>query len=313
MDDHLFFTEFVVERLDIIQVCEKAQFIFYLNGKRIAVSIFADLDDGTDDEERKSVEERMIELITAAWDPYLDFDDIEDLQLYERSVDKAAEMVMDIGRVPFSQIAPPLKQHYEYPTDLHHKLFPETFDFRLETIHDTAFMIPITSAQAAWPRNDGGPDPNFKTDFEPDPQLPRYSTKDITFVHKCREGRAQQVQIGSETMLCKAFTDGLEFDYLAPELIALQKIEVANANLEVPLRIPLLKGYVTHPTTGAILGFVRSWIPPSQYGNSLEEASSRMSSIPRHVRRKWLRQIIETIDGLHSVGLVASIRIMILG
>ncbi|KAG8361582.1 hypothetical protein FVEN_g876 [Fusarium venenatum] len=268
MGGHLYFTEFVLERMAIVELGKKAQFTFHL------------------------------------MDPDLDFHEPEDIQLYERSVDEAAEIMMNIGRIPFSHIAPPLLRHYEAPTDLHHEMFPETFDFRLETIHDTAFMIPITPAQAAEPGNDGGPDPNLKTDFQPDPKLQRYSTKDITFVKKYTEGMAQEVQMGLETLVCKTFTRGLEFEYLAPELIMLQKIEAAHSKLKVPLRIPLLRGYVTHPTTGAILGFVRSWIPPSEYGNSIQEAGSRMSSIPISIRLKWLVQVTQTINGLHSVGLV---------
>ncbi|RGP62578.1 protein kinaselike domain protein [Fusarium sporotrichioides] len=189
--------------------------------------------DSSDDDEQKSLEDYLIRLIALAADPGLDFWDPEDLQQYERSVDEAAEIIINIGRVSFSHIAPPLKQHYEAPTDLHHRLFPDTFDFCMETIHDAVFMIPITPGEAAWPRNDGGPDPNFKTNFEPDPQMPSYSTKYITFVKKYRE----------------AFIYGLEFKYLASELITLRKIEEANVKLESPLRIPLLKGYVVHATT----------------------------------------------------------------
>jgi hypothetical protein len=200
--------------------------------------------------------------------------------------------------------APPLKQHYQAPNDLHHELFPETFDFHLETIHDILFMIPINPEEAARPRNDGGPDPNLKTDFQLYPRMPRYSTKDIVVVKEYKMGMAREVKVGSEIMLCKVFTNSLGNEHLTQEFIALQNIDKANAKLKVPLRIPLLKGYIVHPVTGAILGFLRSWIPPSQYRNSIQDAGKRMSSITVEIRRKWFQQVTETIDGLHSVGLV---------
>ncbi|KAJ4138646.1 hypothetical protein NW768_002497 [Fusarium equiseti] len=133
-----------------------------------------------DEEEEETLEDYLIELLTGASDDELDFCEDEDIIFYEKSVDEAAHIVMDVGRIPLSQIAPPLAQHdYEEPKDLHHKMFPETFDFRLETIRDTAFMIPIMPDEAAELRNDGGPDPNLDADFQPDPKMPRYSTKDI--------------------------------------------------------------------------------------------------------------------------------------
>ncbi|XEV07314.1 hypothetical protein FSHL1_012601 [Fusarium sambucinum] len=305
MDYHPFSTQFVLESMAIVESGKKAQFTFHLNGKRIVVSIFSDSKKSSDDDDHKSVEDRLIHLITTAKDQDPDLYQPQDIQLYQRSVDEATGIIMDIGRFPFSNIAPPLKRRYKAPTDLHHQMFPETFDFRLEMINDTAFMVPITPAEAAEPRNDGGPDPNLKTDYQPDPNLRRYLTQDITFVKKYSGGIAQEVDISLETLVCKASTRGLEFEYLAPELIMLKKINAAHGmKLEFPLRIPSLRGYVAHPMTGAILGFVRSWVPPSEYGNTIQEAGRQMPSIHISIRIKWFVQVAQTIRALHSVGLV---------
>ncbi|RBR07513.1 uncharacterized protein FIESC28_10594 [Fusarium coffeatum] len=306
MEAEIPFDELIVDRMDVFDDGAKALFTFKLNGKRIFVSIFAKPYGENDDDEEETVEDRLIELLTDASDDDLDFCEDEDIEFYEKSVDEAAHIVMDIGRIPFSQVAPPLIRHdYEEPKDLHHAMFPETFDFRLETIHDTAFMYPITPGEAAKPRDDGGPDPNLNIDFLPDPKTPRYSTKDIIVEKEYKYGLwVREVRVGSETMVCKAFPRGLEYEYLAPELKMLQMIEKVNTALKTPLRVPLLKGYVVHPVTEAILGLLRTRIPPSQYGNSISDAGKHMSKIPVDIRRRWLQQITETVNALHKVGLV---------
>ncbi|KAM0239555.1 hypothetical protein ACHAP5_008280 [Fusarium lateritium] len=306
MDDNVMFTEFVVETMEVLDESTKAEFIFHLNGTRIVVSIFERNRQSEDEDENENeyIENRLIDLLEAATDPELELYEPEDNELFERSVDEVANVIMDVGEIPFSQIAPPLKQHFQPPKDLHHALYPETFDFRLETIHDTAFMIPISSKEAARPRDDTGPDPNLETDFEADPLMPRFPSKDIIIEKEYRTGVwVRQVKIGSETMLCKAFPRGLEYDNLKQELINLQAIAEATSDFDAPLRIPLLRGYVTHAVTGAIIGLLRSWIPPSQYGNTIQDAGRHMATIPVPLRRKWLRQVTEAVKALHGAGL----------
>lgn len=128
---------------------------------------------------------------------------------------------MDVGRIPFSHIAPPLIRHCEAPTDLQHVSFPGKFDLRLVTMHDAAFMIPITPGEAAWPRNNHNPDTNLETDFQPGAQIPGCSTKDIDCVKRYRKGLAQEVNVGSDTLVCKAYTVGLGDENLTAKLITL--------------------------------------------------------------------------------------------
>ncbi|KAM0354915.1 hypothetical protein ACHAPU_000753 [Fusarium lateritium] len=297
------FTEFVVEKMEVLEESTKAQFIFHLNGKRIVVSIFQRGDDSNDEEEKEYIENRIIDLLETADDPELEMYEDEDKEIFEKAVDEAANLILDVGEIPFSQLAPPLEKHFEEPKDLYHALYPETFDFRLETIHDTTFVIPITSKEAAKPRDDTGPDPNLKTDFQADRLIPRYSSKDIIILKEYNKGMwVRQVKVGSETMVCKAYKDGLAFDNLKQELINLQEIARATSDFDVPLRIAYLRGYVTHAVTGAIIGLLRTCIPPSQYGNTIQSAWPHMPTIPVTVRRRWLRQVTETVNALHSVG-----------
>lgn len=77
-------------------------------------------------------------------------------------------------------------------------------------------------------------------------------------------------------MVCKAYPRDLEFDNLKQELINLQDIAEATSDFDVPLRISLLRGYVTHAVTGAIIGLLRAWISPSKYGNTIQDAGRHM-------------------------------------
>ncbi|KAM0468150.1 hypothetical protein ACHAP7_011222 [Fusarium lateritium] len=304
MDDNVEFTEFIVEEMQVLDESTKAEFIFHLNGTRIVVSIFERNDQSEDEKEDDYIENRLIDLLEAATDPELELYEPEDNELFEKSVDEVANVIMDVGEIPFSHIAPPLKEHSQPPNDLHHALYPETFDFRLETIHDTAFMIPITSKEAARPRDDTGPDPSLKTDFKADPLMPRFSSKDIIIEKEFSKGLwVRQVKVGSETMVCKAYARGLEVDTLKQELINLQDIAEATFNFDVPLCISLLRGYVTHPVTGAIIGLLRAWIPPSKYGNTIQDAGRHMDTIPVPIRRRWFKQVTDTVKALHELGL----------
>jgi hypothetical protein len=137
MDDNVKFAEFVVESMEVLDESTKAEFIFHLNGTRVVVSIFERNDQSGNEEEEEYIENHLIDLLEAATDPELELYEPEDNELFEKSVDEAANTIMDVGEILFSHIAPPLKQHFQPPQDLHHALYPETFDFRLETIHNT--------------------------------------------------------------------------------------------------------------------------------------------------------------------------------
>ncbi|KAM0186738.1 hypothetical protein ACHAPI_011589 [Fusarium lateritium] len=111
MDDNVEFTEFIVEEMQVLDESTKAEFIFHLNGTRIVVSIFERNDQSEDEKEDDYIENRLIDLLEAATDPELELYEPEDNELFEKSVDEVANVIMDVGEIPFSHIAPPLKEH----------------------------------------------------------------------------------------------------------------------------------------------------------------------------------------------------------
>ncbi|KAF4993918.1 hypothetical protein FDECE_13269 [Fusarium decemcellulare] len=309
MDAEVEFSQFIVENFNVGDNGDKADITFEYNGKRIVLSIFANPEQqghtsGGETGESTCLENQLIRLLSGASDPDLEFYEPEDDEYYKGLLDEVAQIITEVGKIPFSQVAPPLKVPFEPPRDLHHRLYPETFDFRLQTIHDTAFVLPISPKEAATVRNDARPDLNSEIDFQPDPSLPRYSTKGIIVLKEYSQGiGVRKVQIGSQVMLCKAIAKGLAYSNLKQELVNLQRISKAFSDSGAQVRIPQLRGYAIHAETGAIVGLLRDWIPPSRYGNTLADAGRRMAFIPVKKRRKWLRQIAETLDALHSVGI----------
>ncbi|KAF4998651.1 hypothetical protein FGRMN_2977 [Fusarium graminum] len=189
--------------MEVLEESTKAEFIFLLNGKRIVVSIFERGDDSTDGEEIEYIENRVIDLLETAEDSELENDEDEDKVVFEKAVDEAANPILDVGDVPLSHVAPPLK------------------------------------------------------------------------------------------ICTMRFTP-----------INLQEIARATADFDAPLRIAYLQGYVTHTVTGAIIGLLRTCIPPSQNGNTIQSAWPHMPTIPVSMQRRWPRQVTETVNALHSVGRV---------
>jgi hypothetical protein len=101
MDD-VKFTEFIVERMEVLDESTRVEFIFYLNGTRIIVSIFQRNNQPDDEEEKEYIENHLIELLEAATDSELELYEPEDNKLFETSVDEAANIIMKIGEIPFS-------------------------------------------------------------------------------------------------------------------------------------------------------------------------------------------------------------------
>lgn len=119
-----------------------------------------------------------------------------------------------------------------------------------------------------------------------------------------------------ELFLCKARPDGLRNPSLEREIDSLQRILQAtsspmsladNNSTSSTCRVPMLKGYVTHPTSGVILGLLRAWVPSELSLRDLQDASEiehNFKGEPRELRRKWAGQIKRTIQFLHSIGVI---------
>lgn len=62
------------------------------------------------------------------------------------------------------------------------------------------------------------------------------------------------------------------------------------------LRVPDLFGYIKHPITNYIIGFLREWIP----GDSLRKAHT--PDTPENRRQMWASQISTSVHQLHEIG-----------
>ncbi|OAA34125.1 Protein kinase-like domain protein [Metarhizium rileyi] len=74
------------------------------------------------------------------------------------------------------------------------------------------------------------------------------------------------------------------------------------ARTEITIRAPSLHGYVVHAHSGAVIGLLRHWVPPSSYGKSLRDIN--VSAVPLNIRHKWADQVRQTVANLHSIGII---------
>ncbi|KAM0425954.1 hypothetical protein ACHAPT_008893 [Fusarium lateritium] len=296
------FSEFIVGGIiagEYAESDQKVDISFEYNGKQIILSVFASPRQETGDEDgEERLEDQMIRDLGEAADIGMD-----DPEAFEAVVDNIAETIMDIGAVPFSKIAPPLTVPFFPPTDLHSTLYRELFNFRLQTIGGKELIFPISPEEADKVRTEYEPDPNLSFELPGGIELPKYSSRDIMIQEEYFGGilSAGKARVGSQTLFCKAFASGINNMDLDKEVVTPHKIYQACANAGIQIRIPLLKGYAVHADSGAILGFLRDFVHPGHYGGTLSEI--RLRDVPRKMRKKWLDQIRETTELLHSFGL----------
>ncbi|OAQ59608.1 hypothetical protein VFPPC_13533 [Pochonia chlamydosporia 170] len=198
---------------------EGADITIEYNTKRITVSIFAS---STQDNAHTgtSVEDELIRLLNQAVDAA--DEDYEDL------MNNALDRVLDLAGATFSDVAPRICASQQASTVLHAHLYPDTFDFRLQTI-DRKVSISQISPDEMLCVPDTAPDPHFHTDFEPDDHLPFFSSDEIYILESFGSGNGtvSKVQVGSMDMLCKARRVGLGDIGLEQELKRLQMIRKA--------------------------------------------------------------------------------------
>ncbi|KAL2681306.1 hypothetical protein Neosp_008917 [[Neocosmospora] mangrovei] len=267
---------------------ESADVTFEYNHRRITLSLFASLNQA-----QENLEDRMIRLVNEA----IFAEDKE----YDAITDKIYDVILDVGRIPFSQIAP--LSTTASSKDLHSLLYPETLDYCLQTIDGKATIFAIDPEESVSIPNTG-PNPAAVTEFQAMKMIPRYSSRDVQVqeVLVSGYGTVCKARVGSQTMLCKAHGQGLENSSLERELVAMQKIRNACSGPAVNIRAPHLQGYVTFADSGDIIGLLRDWVLPSSYGSTLRDMD--ISAVPRELKNKWLDQIRETVDKLHEIGVV---------
>lgn len=193
---------------------------------------------------------------------------------------------------------------------LHDLLFPKTSHCRLEAVSKRLTLIPI-SASDAYGRTYGDDDNNSSQnvgedgeELNLDSSLPVYSSEKIKVLEQFVRGAGTVclVQVDGRRMLCKARYDGLRDYNILREIECLQKVSQAFPDGAQRPCIPALIGYVTHPRSGIILGFLREWVASK---DSLEDLKrTGFPGLQKDTREKWRRQIKEAVDSLHKVDIV---------
>lgn len=230
---------------------------------------------------------------------------------------EAAETIISSSEAAAQKLGP--NQH----RSLHSVLYPKSSHYRLQSASPTdgnLLLVSITPQEACTISfEDGEALLDYEVDIKPIETLPRVSTHQIQVVEELVTGGGTvclaKVDGHEGSFLCKARRDGLQNPSLEREIDCLQRIlqATSSANLAdddrtlLLHRIPMLQGYVTHPTNGYILGFLREWMPSDLSLRDLQdlnEAGNGAQASPRALRRKWADQIKETIKSLHSIGVV---------
>lgn len=193
---------------------------------------------------------------------------------------------------------------------LHDLLFPRISHYRLEAVAKRLTLIPI-SASDAYGRTYGDDDntnsQNLGDDGEGinlDSSLPVYSSEKIKVLAQFVRGAGTVclVQVDGRRMLCKARYDGLRDYNIQREIECLQKVSQTFPGGARRPHIPALLGYVTHPRSGVILGFLREWVSSKDCLKNLKW--NGFPGLQKESREKWGRQIKQTVDSLHEVDIV---------
>jgi tRNA A-37 threonylcarbamoyl transferase component Bud32 len=273
-----------------------AEIVLEYNGKQIAVSLFPShlTQDWHKGQHKPPIEDHLIDLLgrAVAEDCDGEYDDI---------IDEVLDVILDTGKPLFAQgttlpTASPSQQL------LHSLLYPETHNFRLETINSKPTIFPIKPNEF-YAILEAQPNCDADSDFQIDDDLPQYSSKEIRVVESfVGSGVVSRVLVNGQEMLCKARRKGLLDPSLERELASLQKIKKACSSTSRSIRVPGLLGYVKHAEHGHVIGLLREWIPFCALGGRLRDM--RVSTIPQERREKWAAQIRDTVDQLHDIEII---------
>jgi hypothetical protein len=258
-----------------------AEIIFEFNSKQISVSVFPS----------HSGHASENHLITLLGEAVIGDDD----ERQEEILDEVLDVILGAGKPQFAQVAP-LRASTPSNVDLHSLLYPETFNFRLQTIDGKTSIIPTAPDEAL---TDPKPTADYGTEseFEINTQLPQYTTKEIVVVESIMSsGTVTRVMVNGEEMLCKARRTGLNDQNLLRELVCLQKIHAVCSD---DIRVPKLLGYVKHAEDGYIVGLLRHSVRSCLNGGLRD---IYIPEISRERRQKWAVQIRETVEKLHGIG-----------
>lgn len=215
----------------------------------------------------------------------------------EAMMDKILDIVVEVGRSTFDQTVPP-KDKPAPPPSLHSLLFPEEFTFVFYTRHKDGEWILDTSAQSTDVSLRGG----LPLDLEliQSADLPTVSTKDIFVVDEIiSDGRVSRVLVENEEM-CAKVGISLPAESIQRELCTLLKIRASQ--YADTIRVPKILSLVKSPVHDKIIGFLSQYIPPPDVLSLVSLRDVRASSFAASRRKKWARQVRETVQRLHEIG-----------
>lgn len=175
-----------------------------------------------------------------------------------------------------------------HPQDLHALLNPQTIYLQMVTTNGKPKVIK---------RDGGSPKPALPHRLPLNGiRLPVFSPKVIKVLEQYKGIQVSKVSVGEEFMCCKIVDDS-SFLSISREASILQQL----ADKLPSLRVPKLRGFVG-PGKDSIFGIALSYIVPHNECHRLDLFGITMVAMTR--RRKWARQISETVRQIHDVGLV---------
>lgn len=211
--------------------------------------------------------------------------------------DKILDTIVEVGRSTFDQAVPPNDKSAP-PPSLHPILFPEEFTFVFHTRHNDGEWILETSVQNPDVSLRGALPLNIELIQRAD--VPIVSTKDIFVVEEIiSDGHVSRVIMEGQEMCAKVGIH-LPAESIQKELHSLLKIRASQ--YADTLRVPKIHGLVKSPVHDKIIGFLSQYIPPPDVLSLVSLGDVRASSFAVSRRTKWARQVRETVDRLHEIG-----------
>jgi hypothetical protein len=291
-----------------------AQVTVVFNGRRLAISLFGSTSTDAHQAEASGAHveawqtiDRTIDLISQC----LSTEDFDEQQALE---DEALQPVLDAAKLLCAETTTTSPTDRPASTSkptvtLSSILFPETSYYRLGVTDGGLRLVSINSKESYGRSYEQDDDDDtsmqdgYHAEIEIDTSLPQYLPDTIEVAEELVGGGGTvcRVKVDGRDMLCKARPEGIRDMNLEREEECLRKMAALTPDLSA-LRVPGLLGYVKHPRSGIVLGILRAWVPSKTSLRDLQDEG--LECVPEEQRRDWARQITETVEKLHAIGLV---------
>ncbi|KAK8085838.1 Protein kinase-like (PK-like) [Apiospora hydei] len=196
--------------------------------------------------------------------------------------------------------------------DLQTVLDKETIHFRYRTDADRPYLAPIYAQEAniaALPAGDDGDDKIAIYD-----DLPYISATELEILEVFTNGPGIECRVRrrvgegnhqGEEMFCLAERNGLHFPPFLRHLNAMQAVHARRSEHPALYRIPKLLGYVKYAESERVIGLLGEWVPAGLLGEADDVSApwaDRLCAAGKERKGKWVRQIRETVEALHVIG-----------